>query len=188
MRAERFATDDIFHAIRIEPYLLRTAKTCTDVAHRLTALARTTADMHRVLVHGDVSPKNILISPKGPLLLDAECAWYGDPAFDLAFCLNHLLLKCIWKPANVTAYLAAYDVLTGAYLNHLSWEPRGQFEARTAALLPGLLLARVDGTSPVEYITIEADKQTIRRAARRGLKEPPASLSEFRETFWKELL
>jgi len=44
-------------------------------------------------VHGDVSPKNILVGPKGPVLLDAECAWFGEPAFDLAFCLNHLLLK-----------------------------------------------------------------------------------------------
>ena len=47
------------------------------------------------LVHGDVSPKNILVGPAGPVFLDAECAWYGDPAFDLAFCLNHLLLKCL---------------------------------------------------------------------------------------------
>ena len=89
--AERFATDEIFHAIRIEPYFLRTAETCPDVAPRLKALARVTAETRRVLVHGDVSPKNILSSARGPVFLDAECAWYGDPAFDLAFCLNHLL-------------------------------------------------------------------------------------------------
>ena len=184
--AERFATDDIFHAIRIEPYLLRTAEACDDVAQRLGTLARTTAETRRVLVHGDVSPKNILIGPDGPVLIDAECAWFGDPAFDLAFCLNHLLLKCIWKPANAAAYLSGYDALTGAYLNHISWEPLAKLEARTAALLPGLLLARIDGTSPVEYITSNEDKQTVRRAARRGLKDPPVLLSEFRETFRKE--
>ncbi len=49
----------------------------------------------KALVHGDVSPKNILVGVNGPVILDAECAWYGDPAFDVAFCLNHLLLKCL---------------------------------------------------------------------------------------------
>ncbi|PPR11683.1 MAG: hypothetical protein CFH41_00557 [Alphaproteobacteria bacterium MarineAlpha11_Bin1] len=184
--ARRFATDDIFHAIRIEPYLLRTAETCDDVAERLITLARTTAETRRVLVHGDVSPKNILIGPDGPVIIDAECAWFGDPAFDLAFCLNHLLLKCIWKPTNTASYLSGYDALASAYLNHISWEPPAKFEARTAELLPGLLLARIDGTSPVEYITSNEDKQIVRRAARRGLNDPPVLLSEFRETFRKE--
>ena len=36
---------------------------------------------------------------RGPVFLDAECAWFGDPAFDLAFCLNHLLLKTLWVPS-----------------------------------------------------------------------------------------
>ena len=185
--AERFATDEIFHAIRIEPYFLRTAETCPDVAPRLKALARVTAETRRVLVHGDVSPKNILSSARGPVFLDAECAWYGDPAFDLAFCLNHLLLKCIWKPAHITAYLASYDALVAAYLEHTHWEPVAVLETRTAALLPGLLLARIDGTSPVEYITDEDRKDTARRAARLGLKNPPDTLAGFRKTFRKEL-
>ncbi len=58
-----------------------------------TRSPRTTLSTRRALVHGDVSPKNILVGPDGPVFLDAECAWFGDPAFDLAFCLNHLLLK-----------------------------------------------------------------------------------------------
>ena len=49
-------------------------------------------------MHGDVSPKNILVGWKGPVFLDAETTCYGDPAFDLAFCLTHLLLKCVWHP------------------------------------------------------------------------------------------
>ena len=69
----------------------------------LHGLVRTTAATKRALVHGDVSPKNILVGPSGPVFLDAECAWYGDPAFDLAFCLNHLLLKCLWTAAAARA-------------------------------------------------------------------------------------
>ena len=60
-------------------------------------------------------------------------------------------------------------------------------EERTAALLPGLLLARIDGTSPVEYITQDTDKQTVRRAARRGLSDQPGTLAGFREAFREEV-
>jgi Ser/Thr protein kinase RdoA (MazF antagonist) len=94
-----FATDAIFHAIRLEPYLLATARAHPDRAAALEKLAKTTARTKLTLVHGDVSPKNILIGPQGPVFIDAECAWFGDPAFDLAFCLNHLLLKCLWVPS-----------------------------------------------------------------------------------------
>lgn len=93
-----FATDHIFYPIRLEPYLLATATVHPDCTDRLAFLARQTGATKRALVHGDVSPKNILLGPRGPVFLHAECAWYGDPAFDLAFCLNHMLLKCLWRP------------------------------------------------------------------------------------------
>src|SRR5580658_8244390 len=89
-----FANDDTFEAIRIEPYLRATGRAHPALAARFDALAQTTLTTKRALVHGDISPKNILQGPGGgPVFLDAECAWFGDPAFDLAFCLNHLLLK-----------------------------------------------------------------------------------------------
>ena len=98
--------DAAFYAIRLEPYLEASARAHPDHAPALRQLiAVTTAATKHALVHGDVSPKNILVGPKGPVLLDAECAWYGDPAFDLAFCLNHLLLKCRWRPASTDALL-----------------------------------------------------------------------------------
>ncbi len=185
--AERFATDDIFHAIRLEPYLLRTAEAHPDLADRLRDLASLTAETRLALVHGDVSPKNILIGPEGPVFLDAECAWYGDPAFDLAFCLNHMLLKCVWRPQWADRYLACFHELRDAYLHHVSWEPAGTMEARTAALLPGLLLARIDGTSPVEYITEESDKDCVRRAARAGLCEDTERLENVATLFRQSL-
>ena len=126
----------------------------------------TTQSQALALVHGDVSPKNILVGAQGPVLLDAECAWWGDPAFDLAFCLNHLLLKCLWNAAATPAFLAAFETLCEVYLQGVNWEPRGRLEQRAAALLPGLLLARVDGKSPVEYIDDEAQREVVRRVAR----------------------
>jgi aminoglycoside phosphotransferase (APT) family kinase protein len=138
-------------------------------------------------VHGDVSPKNILIGPGGPIFLDAECAWYGDPAFDLAFCLNHLLLKCLWTPSATPGFLHGFDVLTKAYLAGVSWEPCGTLEARAARLLPGLLLARVDGKSPVEYLTDERDKDRARRVARALLAAPVERLDGVRAAWTEEL-
>ena len=175
--AARFRTDDIFLAIRLDPYLLATADRHPDLAPRLRALAKKTAETKRALVHGDVSPKNILVGPDGPIFLDAECAWYGDPAFDLAFCLNHLLLKCLWTPAATGRFLDAFETLADSYLKRVSWEPRAELQQRAAHLLPGLFLARVDGKSPVEYVTGDADRNRVRRTARRFLLEPVPTLA-----------
>jgi aminoglycoside phosphotransferase (APT) family kinase protein len=175
--AARFATDDIFYAIRLEPYLVATGRAHADLAPRFADLVEVTRTTKRVLVHGDFSPKNILIGATGPVILDAECAWFGDPAFDLAFVLNHLLLKGAWRPAWRTEYVIAYSELVAAYFAHAVWEPRAALEARTAALLPGLMLARIDGKSPVEYLTADADRDAIRAFTRPLLVDPVASLA-----------
>ena len=180
--ARQFATDAGFHAIRLEPYLLATARVHPDVAARLQFLASRTAATRTALVHGDVSPKNILVGPQGPVFLDAECAWYGDPAFDLAFCLNHLLLKCCWVPQAQARLLECFDALAASYL---AVHAPGGIEERAATLLPGLLLARVDGKSPVEYLTDDTQKARVRRVARALLVAPPERLSEVR-TAWQE--
>ena len=180
--AQRFASDDIFYAIRLEPYLVATGKAHPDLQVLIGSLVERTAQTRVCLVHGDVSPKNILVGGEGsahfPVFLDAECAWYGDPAFDLAFCLNHLLLKCLWVPGRRDAFLACFDALSSSYLKTVSFNG---VEARAASLLPALLLARVDGKSPVEYLTAES-KQVVRTVARELL--PIAStLEQVRETW-----
>jgi aminoglycoside phosphotransferase (APT) family kinase protein len=185
--AAAFPTDAIFYDIRLDPYLVATGRTHPDLAPRLEALVAATQANKRALVHGDVSPKNILCGPNGPVFLDAECAWWGDPAFDLAFCLNHLLLKCVWTPSARDRFLACFDALTAAYRAGIAWEPAGALETRAAHLLPGLFLARVDGKSPVEYITTDADRNRVRRVARALLADPPASLDAIRQA-WKEEL
>jgi aminoglycoside phosphotransferase (APT) family kinase protein len=175
--ARQFATDAGFYAIRLEPYLVATARVHADLAPALHALVERTAQTRLALVHGDVSPKNILVGPAGPVFLDAECAWYGDPAFDLAFCLNHLLLKCAWVPQAQAGFVACFDALARAYLAGASWESADALEARAAALLPGLLLARVDGKSPVEYLQQDEQKARVRQVAHALLSSPPQRLS-----------
>jgi aminoglycoside phosphotransferase (APT) family kinase protein len=185
--AQRFGTDVIFHAIRLEPYLLATALRHPDLAHELRGLAERTAQTRRALVHGDVSPKNILLGPKGPVFLDAECAWYGDPAFDAAFCLNHFLLKCVARPQSADAFLGCYAAFAEAYLAGVTWEAPAEIERRIASLLPGLFLARIDGKSPVEYIIEERDKRRVRETARALIAKPPSRLAEVAET-WRGAL
>jgi aminoglycoside phosphotransferase (APT) family kinase protein len=181
--AERFATDHIFFPIRLEPYLQATARVHTDCGPALERLVEVTASNKRVLVHGDVSPKNILVGPRGPVFVDAECAWYGDPAFDLAFCLNHLLLKCVWRPRWWAVYLQSFTTLFQTYLAGVQWEPANGLEARVAHLLPGLLLARIDGKSPLEYITDDRDREKVRRVARPLLLQPVDRLAAIRDAW-----
>jgi aminoglycoside phosphotransferase (APT) family kinase protein len=183
-----FAHDAGFHAIRLEPYFMETARKHPECAQALLGLVQTTADTKLALVHGDISPKNILVGPVRnggkavhPIFLDAECACYGDPAFDLAFCLNHLLLKCVWRPDAAPSFLACFDSLSVAYLSGVTWEAPAQAEARAAALLAGMLLARIDGKSPVEYITSDADRDRVRRFAIPLLLKPARRLSEIRQ-------
>ena len=185
--AQRFASDAIFHAIRLEPYLETAARAHPDLGGALGGIAKSTAATRLALVHGDVSPKNILIGPDGPVFLDAECAWYGDPAFDLAFCLNHLLLKCLWTPSAAPGFLDCFDVLAETYLSGVAWESPEALESRAAPLLAGLFLARIDGKSPVEYVTEEADKARVRHVARGLLKTPVARLGAVRSAWAAEL-
>jgi len=182
--AKAFATDASFHALRLEPYFIAAAGVHPECADALHRLVYTTARTKLALVHGDISPKNILVGPHGPVLLDAECAWYGDPAFDLAFCLNHLLLKTVARPQNMAAYLQCFDALKSSYLSRLTWEPVAAFEKRCAALLSGMLLARIDGKSPVEYISSDLDRNRVRRVAVALLRSGVDSLSEIVQR-WK---
>ena len=90
-------------------------------------------------------------------------------------------------PGHVAALLDSFTALGAAYLRAVNWEPAAIVEARTARLLPALFLARIDGKSPVEYITSESDKNKVRRVARELLLQPVERLSQV-STAWREEL
>jgi 5-methylthioribose kinase len=167
--AKRFANDEHFMALRLDAYLLHAGHANPDVAERLGELVEGVRAARIALMQGDISPKNILHGPETPVFLDAETTCYGDPAFDLAFCLNHLLLKSIWHPAHTAAYGESFRALSHAYLGGVTWEDPAKTEARTSALLAGLLLARVDGKSPVEYVIDARDKAFVRERGKEFL-------------------
>ena len=181
--AAAFETIDNFYALRLEPYLVATAYRHPALAPVLLKLVATTAGTRHALVHGDVSPKNILVGPAGPVLLDAECAWYGDPAFDIAFCLNHLLLKGLVVPDARAQLSAAYAAFVQGYFEQVTWEPKAALEGRAARLLPALMLARVDGKSPVEYVTAEIQRAVVRATAVPLLQHAVTTLEQVLEAW-----
>lgn len=177
--ARRFDTTGLFHALRLDPYLLECARKHPDLAPALKEMADDTAARREALVHGDVSPKNILVDgARDCLILDAECAWYGDPAFDLAFVVNHLALKSVHLPDRAAELLEAIDTLVESRAAADEFAHAAEVGRRAARLLPGLLLARVDGKSPVEYLTDPRGQDRIRQVARRFIQSPSAHLRD----------
>jgi hypothetical protein len=186
--AADFATDAMFEALRIAPYLRTLAERTPDLAGRILAVAEQTLTTRCALVHGDVSPKNILVSHRDgrPVLLDAECAWFGDPAFDAAFCMNHLLLKAAHVGLVRAALIDAARRFLATWLAGLPAGAQDAAERRVALLLPCLLLARIDGKSPVEYLS-EAERETVRLLSRPLIAEPPACADELLSRFARVL-
>lgn len=162
---DRFATLSNFHALRIEPYLLTTASRVPEAAEFLRNEAARLAQTQLALVHGDFSPKNLLVGPQRLIVLDAECGWFGDPAFDTAFLLTHLHLKALLHPQAIRLVHAFWSVYTATLGRDL--------EQVTVRLLLCLLLARVHGKSPVEYLSDE-QRAFVTRFVLMHLPNPPS--------------
>jgi hypothetical protein len=159
--ASRFDNAGLFAVLRLDPYLGAVARCHPDLARPLAELRTSFVAHADALIHGDASPKNILVGPSGPVLLDSECATWGDPAFDIGFCASHLLLKCRWNPGSTDGLLACFDALRHG---HRATYGTG-IDGRIARWVAACLLARVDGLSPVEYLS-EVDRDLTRAVAR----------------------
>lgn len=146
-----FDTTANFHQLRTAPYLLTTAERQPALREFFVAEARRLETTRECLVHGDFSPKNILLSAQRLVVLDCEVAWYGDPAFDAAFLLNHLFLKRLHHAPCGGGLRALINEFWRGYLAARP-APGDGWERRVVNLLLLLLLARVDGKSPVEYL------------------------------------
>jgi aminoglycoside phosphotransferase (APT) family kinase protein len=181
--AARFPDGANFLALRIDPFFLYTADRHPDVAPRLRTLAGELEHNRDTLIWGDASPKNILVGPAGPVFLDAETAAIGDPAFDLAFCLTHLLLKTVWLAPHRIAVMASFATLRDAYLTGVTFEPIAALSRRAAALIGALLLARVDGKSPADYLDA-AQQDVVRSRAKALLRRDALDLGSL-PSVWK---
>ncbi|MDQ0893983.1 phosphotransferase family protein [Agromyces ramosus] len=154
--AERFADDEAFEQLRVGPFHRTVLARHPDLDDPIEQCVRDLVERRECLVHGDFSPKNVLVDPIDPergWVLDFEVARYGAAVFDLAFLHCHLILKAIHNVARsaalgqvATEFQASYAAAAGPALTELASSRLGW---QTACLL----LARVDGTSPAGYLT-----------------------------------
>jgi len=170
--ASEFADTSFFVELRIEPYLHHAALLHPELAEELGALSTGLSAPGLCLVHGDYSPKNLLVTPEGGLLLlDHEVAHWGQPSFDVAFALSHLCLKAVHFP-KAGEYLLAATAFLKAY-RAASSVVDAATGTMCGGLIAGLMLARVDGKSPVEYLA-DGDRDLVRAISGRILRDPAA--------------
>jgi 5-methylthioribose kinase len=169
--AEQFADRSFFESLRLEPYYAYTGTQVSGAADFMTALIEDTRKQQIALVHGDYSPKNILVyrdrltHREKLILLDHEVIHYGDPAFDIGFAMTHLLSKAHHLPEKRKRFAEAayhfwwvYWVKAGP---EVIFAPLEEFERRAVRHLTACLLARAAGRSPLEYLSPEERERQI---------------------------
>ncbi len=169
--AARFGDRAVFDQLRIDPYYRTTARRAPDIANAIQDLIGDSWRIQNSLVHGDYSPKNMLISGGQVFLIDFEVIHWGDPAFDSGFLLNHLLLKALHQPRFRDAYLESANAFWNALSIALVSAETVDFERMTLRHLGALMRARIDGKSPVEYIRDERTREAVRKLSGRILLE-----------------
>ena len=160
---ENFNDKEVFYNLRISPYLEFTASKHKEIVEFTNNICKLLMDSKISLIHGDYSPKNIMIMDDVVKVLDYEVACYGHPAFDLAFFTNHFILKAVLFDEFSAGYLALADVIVRRYFEQMNYMDKNEFESDYVKILALLMLARVDGKSPVEYLVGKDDKQELVR-------------------------
>lgn len=191
---KRYGDPSFFIQQRTEPYFKSLAVKHPAIAPMFDKVIHKLLSNPLCLIHGDFSPKNIFLvmkkddgsqdadgKPKRfPLshltLLDFEVAFYGNPAFDVATLVNHLLLKSFHLGKAWRARMMAIDAFVKTYANAVPPELQQRVEADGGAILGALLLARVDGKSPAEYLKDEPLRDKVRKTGLAILADADAGL------------
>lgn len=180
---EEFGGIQTFIDLRVDPYYRSTAARHPDLAGRFASLVKQCLESRISLVHGDLSPKNLLVNHGAVTLIDHEVVHWGDPSFDAAFLTNHLILKAFYHgdqtPRLLALARAYWQALLGDLGPGMAW-----IERAAMAHLGGLMLARVDGKSPAEYLD-EAMRISVRTCARNLMLNPPPGFEEAFERCFK---
>ena len=170
-----------FEALRVSPYYRRIAAAHPELQAEIELLIDTLSRHRYTLVHGDFSPKNLLVAGDTVMLVDFEVGHFGDPAFDTGFFLSHLILKTIWSAEMrgdyaplVHCFWEAYRSIVQPTLDMATWM---SLEERSIFNLAGCLLARVDGKSPVEYLN-QHQQAEVRQLASLLFRSPPETVAE----------
>lgn len=169
--ATTFGTREYFELLRIQPFFVRAAHRNVQAREAIDRVIELLRAPGRVLVHGDYSPKNMLVRGAQVVILDWEVVHWGEPRFDIAFCLSHLLLTSWRRGSPRSSYYAACHAFTGGYAKHGLIALHDTVLARVVG---ALVLARLDGDSPINFLD-ELDVEEVRRRALRLLLDPAPS-------------
>ena len=165
-----------FYDLRLDAYFNEVGRVYPNLKKIIKNIIKNYKKYSSTLVHGDFSPKNILIFNNNIKYIDAETCNFGDPVFDVVFFSNHLLLKSIHIPDKKNKFIKSYENFFNTYLKSIKFSQRKNFIDRCIAMVPIMLLARIDGKSPVEYITKKNIKNKIRLLSFNLINNPPKSL------------
>jgi 5-methylthioribose kinase len=185
--APYFGSKQFFRTLRLQPYYGESAAIAPEAASFLEELVTWTLSRSDTLVHGDFSPKNVLVHRQHLILLDHEVLHLGDPAFDVGFSLTHFLSKALHLPQKREALVEAAEIYWQSYRNEirgLPWAPHLDFRAAQHTLAS--LLARVCGRSPLEYLSQE-ECLLQRRIVIEMIKENPATVDQVISAFAQKL-
>jgi len=184
---ERFADRNVFIQLRVDPFYRRIQERLPDVANAVEPLIQQLLSRQQALCHGDYSPKNILAHADGFTLVDYETAHLGDPTMDIGFFVSHLLLKAVKLERRRNLVLTLIDECWSGYFQEVTFAPHEELQARGIQHLGVCLLARIDGTSPVDYLPDEPRREAVRRLGRRILLEKPPTWLQARNLATAEI-
>jgi 5-methylthioribose kinase len=170
-----FADRTVFVQLRVDPFYRKVQQRCPDVAAAVEPLAEQLLSVSEALCHGDYSPKNVLAHDGRFTLVDYETAHLGDPTMDLGFFLSHLMLKAIKRQPQHDEFFELTRAFWRGYRREVSFRPLEELMRRGIGHFGLCVLARIDGTSPVDYLTEGLQRDTARRLGRAALLDRPAS-------------
>jgi 5-methylthioribose kinase len=168
-----FRERTVFVQLRVDPFYRRIQERLPDMAEPVQRLVEQMLTAEEALCHGDYSPKNILTHGRGFTLVDYETAHQGDPTMDLGFFLSHLVLKSLRWCEERPKYFDLTRAFWRGYAREVRFRPMEELMRRGLGHLGACLLARIDGTSPVDYLPEEPRREAVRRLGRRILFEQP---------------
>jgi 5-methylthioribose kinase len=170
---ERFRDHTVFVQLRVEPFYRRVQERRPELAAAVEPIVERMLSLKEVLCHGDYSPKNILTHAHGFTLVDYETAHFGDPTMDIGFFLSHLMLKAVKRHGERQRFFELTRAFWHSYNREVRFQPIADLQARGIEHFAVCALARIDGTSPVDYLPEEPKRELVRRLCRRVLAERP---------------
>jgi aminoglycoside phosphotransferase (APT) family kinase protein len=172
----RYSDQRAFDQLRTDPYYCTIARRHSAIAQQVYDWIAEIAPLRLALTHGDWSPKNMLVAGDRLVFIDYECLHFGDPSYDLAFCVNHLCLKAFHNPERAASLSGLARDFVASVLAELPAQAAEGFEVRAARHLAFLMLARIDGKSPAEYLSDELTRDRVRRTALALIHDRPDTI------------